>query len=94
MSEENALRAAFVAHLGPVEVASHTRTPWHSATFSGTRHAFTLVTEVTPDKTLFLHALADAEIHIPCGFVADVAVCECPSGDKRRLNVEVLTIAA
>jgi len=93
MSVERALTAAFVARLGRLDVALHTETPWHSATFSGTRHAFTVVTEVAVDKMLFSNEISEADIGIPGGFVADVAISTCP-GDARRLQIEVLTIAA
>ncbi len=93
MSVESALTAALVARLGHLDVSSCTETPWHSATFSGMRHAFAVATEVAVDIQQFSNEIAEADIRIPGGFVADVEVRACP-GDARRLNIEVLTIAA
>ncbi len=92
MNVAAALTSAFATRLGRLEVTSHVIAPWHSATFSGARHAFGLVTEMPADVQLFAREIAEAEIDVPGGFVADVAVTPCPTGDGLRLTIDVLTI--
>lgn len=94
MSAESALIAAFAARLGAVDIVSLTATPWHSATFSGTRHAITLAARNAPNVYVFAREIAETDIPLPGGFVADVAVSACPAGDARRLKIDVLTIEA
>jgi hypothetical protein len=94
MSVESALAAVFASWLGTLEVTSHRATPWHSATFSGTRHAFTVVTDEAADNPSFAQEIVEADIAIPKGFVADIVVSACPTGDACRLSIDVLTIDA
>ena len=94
MSVESALVAVFASWLGSLEVTSHRATPWHSATFSGMRHAFTVVTAKAADNPAFAQEIVKADIAIPTGFVADIAVSACPAGDACCLTIDVLTIDA
>lgn len=93
MSGADCLIAAFRARLGDVVETDYRAELWHSATFGGLRHVFTL--EVGPDADIvgFAWAISEDEIHVPDGFVADVVVRRC-AFDARRIIVSALTIAA
>lgn len=94
MSVESALLAAFAMHLGPVQVISYSATPWFSATFSGARHVFSIETDASPEIEAFTRTIGEADITIPRGFVADIAVSQAPGDDAQRLTIEALTIDA
>jgi hypothetical protein len=94
MTVETALLSAFAARLGPLAVCAYAATPWSSATFSGARHVFTLETDGSVDVDTLGGELAEAEIKIPRGFVADVAVMDRVTDDPKLITVEVLTIDA
>lgn len=94
MSTERSLLAAFTAALGPVAVHAYDMTPWSSATFTGARHVFRIETEATADIDGFAQTIGEADISIPRGFVADIAVVGAPTGNPYQLTVEALTIDA
>ena len=82
MSVESALLAAFAKRLGPVRAVGYHAVPWCSATFSGARHVFRIETQ------------EGAEISIPRGFVADIAVILQANASEQQIDVEALTIDA
>lgn len=91
MSVSDALRAAMRARLrGLVETAYRTES-WHSATFAGARHIFSFELPCGADVPRFTSDIADADIVLPRGFVADVAVT---GSDAGRIEVAALTIDA
>ncbi len=94
MSVEGALLAAFEARLGPVHTLDHHVVPWCSATFSGTRHVFRIATQETADIDAFARNIAEADIFVPRGFVADIAVIRLANANNRQIDVEALTIDA
>lgn len=94
MSVESALLAAFAKRLGPVRAVGYHAVPWCSATFSGARHVFRIETEERADIDVFARNIAEAEISIPRGFVADIAVILPANASERQIDVEALTIDA
>ena len=94
MSAESALLAAFATQLGEVRTLGYHAVPWCSATFSGARHFFHIETEEVADIGAFTRSIAEAEIAIPCGFVADITVIRQAGENIRQINVEALTINA
>jgi hypothetical protein len=93
MSVESTLAAAFACWLGAMEAQSHAATPSHGAKFSGTQRGCASVTDNVAEVHLFARKVAKTGIPIPGGFVADVAVWPCATGDARRLNVDVVAIS-
>lgn len=87
-----ALLAAFAARLGPLTDVRCRTVDWQSATFIGQRHRFELtVAAAVPND--FAEAIAEAEIALRRGFVADVAVTDRRAGaNGTRLTIEALTI--
>lgn len=94
MSAERALLVAFTAHLGPVRVMTHHVIPWHSATYSGARHLFRIEAGDRADIEAFAHDIAEADIALPRGFVADVVLVKPADGSGRQVEIEALTIDA
>jgi hypothetical protein len=93
MSAERALLAAFISHLGPVQVVTYRAVPWHSATYSGARHLFCIEAEDESDFDAFACDIVEADIVLPRGFVADVLVKPATSS-ARQIEIEALTIDA
>ena len=93
MSAERAFLAAFEAHLGPVQVVKYRAIPWHSATYSGAQHLLHVEAGDTANIKAFTRDIAEAEIALPRGFVADVLV-EPTDSSGRQIEIEVLTIDA
>lgn len=94
MSAERALLAAFTVRLGPLVVIDHRANPWRSAIFSGERHLFRIEAGEAADLCAFAHDIAEADITLPRGFVADISMVETPDGSGRRIDIEALTIDA
>lgn len=98
MTVETALLAAFTDRLGPLRLVAHSRRSWHSATFGGWRHTFEVALDVPVDVDRCASEIAEQDIAIPGGFVADVAVvCDqarYASAATGNLKIEVLTIDA
>lgn len=86
-----ALRAALHARLPDLVETAYRTEDWHSATFAGTRHVFAFELAICADVAAFARDIADAEIVIQRGFVADVAVT---GSDAGRIEVAALTINA
>ena len=93
MSAATSLLAAFRARLGDFVEAGYSAERWHSATFAGTRHVFDLEVRTDADIPGFARAIAEDDIAVPGGFVADVLVGRCVT-DSRRIEVSALTIEA
>jgi len=91
---ESALLAAFARQLGPLELIRHRAAPWHSATFVGERHTFDVATAAEVDIEAFARTIAEQDVSIPRGFVADIAVSDAGKPIGTRLTIEVLTIDA
>jgi hypothetical protein len=94
VSARSKLLAAFEAQLGQVRVTSCSAKPWHSATFAGARHVFEIECDNVAAVDGFAAAISEADIAIPGGFVADVAVTAVLAGTPCRVTVEALTIDA
>jgi hypothetical protein len=94
VSARSKLIAAFEAHLGPVRITSYSAKPWYSATFAGARHVFEVQCDDAAAIDGFVTAIAEADIAIPGGFVADVAVTAVRAGTPCQMTVEALTIDA
>ena len=91
MSVADALRAALHARLPDLVETAYRTEDWHSATFAGTRHVFAFELAISADVVAFARDMAEAEIVVPHGFVADVAVT---GSDAGRIEVAALTIEA
>ncbi len=92
MSVASALLTAFASRLGPVHQMAYRETPWFSATFSGSRHVYVLGVEDTVDVTAFAREIAEADIALPRGFVADISVGAVQQKNPRLIEIEALTI--
>lgn len=87
----DALLGAIEALVGPISDVERNCVPWMSATFAGARHVLSFsAVGYTPD---FAGVIAEREIVLRHGFVADVAVVsvEATAGGH-RIVVEALTI--
>lgn len=93
MTAATSLLAAFQARIGDFAEARYRTEQWHSATFNGVRHVFTLRTKSDIDLPAFARGIAEDDIAVPGGFVADVTVSQCAI-DPRRIEVSALTIKA
>lgn len=93
MSPATSLLAAFRVRLGDFAETAYRAEPWHSATFSGVRHVFSLVTPPGVDIPGFTRTIAEDDISVPGGFVADIVVSQCTT-DRRHIEVSALTIEA
>ena len=93
MSAATSLLAAFRARLGDFAETAYRAEPWHSATFSGVRHVFSLMTPPGVDIPGFARAIAGDDICVPGAFVADIVVSQCTT-DARHIEVAALTIEA
>ncbi len=91
MSVVDSLRAAIRARLGDVTETGYRTESWHSATFAGTRHLLSFEIPANANVTTFARDIAEAEIELPRGFVADVDVTGMGA---RRIEVVALTIDA
>lgn len=89
MSVADALRAAMHARLGGLAETAYRTENWHSATFAGTRHVFSFGVPTSAGIAAFARDIAETEIALPRGFVADVAVTESSAG---QIEVVALTI--
>lgn len=94
MTVETALLAAFAAELGPLTLVRHRVTPWLSATFAGGRHVFEVAPEGLFDVDAFARIIAEQDIPISRGFVADVAIAKDEVARAGAVVIEVLTIDA
>jgi hypothetical protein len=91
----DSLLAAFASILGPLTDATRQSEQWASATFYGARHTIAFTASATADIPNFAASIAEADIPVRGGFVADVAIVSCDDlGDRHRIVVEVLTIDA
>ena len=91
----DALLAAFADRLGALVLIERLVTPWVSATFAGARHRLSV--QVAPDADLaaFCDAIAEADIPLRRGFVADVAVVDHATTETgQQLTIEALVIDA
>lgn len=87
-----ALETTLSRHLGDMRDVRHDWTDWHSATFVGARHEIRFVTTV--EAAAKLATIAEDELPLSRGFVADVAVvAQSPGEDGMVVTLEVLTIA-
>lgn len=81
---------------GPFAVEAARTTPWMSATFEGARHRIALRLQggdAAARAAALRAGLAEAELPIRGGFVADVTVTEkAGAGDAALLAIEALTI--
>lgn len=91
MSVVDSLRAAILARMSDVTETGYRTESWHSATFAGTRHLFGFEVPANANITAFARDIAEAEIALPRGFVADIAVTGMGAG---RIEVAALTIDA
>ena len=84
-----AVLAALARYLGPIDAVQVQSTPWASASFAGRRHS--IACTIAGDAPI--DTLADAELRLETGFVADVAVTRCgTAAGKLAVRLNVLTI--
>ena len=78
------------APLGDVTMRS---VPWMSATFVGARHQLVFTVPPSVATEPFVAEMAEAELPLRSGFVADIAVMGCtPCERGTRMKIEVLTV--
>lgn len=83
------------AHLGlEIALEEHQSTPWHSATFSGHRHAMTIT--ASPGGTAasaWLAAISSLDVPLPGELLADLKVAQQVPGDGHcQARIEALTV--
>lgn len=93
MSAATSLLLAFRARLGELAETGYRAERWHSATFAGVRHIFTLEAGPGQDIPAFARDIAEDDIAVPGGFVADIIVSQSAT-DPRRIEISALTIEA
>lgn len=87
-----ALEISLSRHLGDMRDVRHDWADWYSATFTGARHEIRFTTSV--EGAAKLATIADADLPLARGFVADVIVTAQSTGaDGLVVDLEVLTIA-
>lgn len=87
-----ALEISLSRHLGDMREVRHSWTNWHSATFVGARHEIRF--SMLSAGAAKLATLADDDLPLSRGFVADVVViAQASVGDEVIVDLEVLTIA-
>ncbi|MDP5280257.1 hypothetical protein Q9Q95_15115 [Sphingomonas sp. DG1-23] len=90
---ERALLAAAAAAGCPVAIATADWTRWTSATFTGARHALTLVAPPSPMLDCWLVGLNEAEFALRGYLVADIDVVRMTrEGDTVTVALEALTV--
>ena len=90
MSGNHGVRLArwFGDRVGPLDNLTMTSMPWHSATFAGARYRIAFSTAIDmPAQTL-----AECEIVLGDGFVADIAATVTHSGGTWQYRVDVLVV--
>lgn len=84
---------AVVAHLGGGDVEHTESRDWASATFVGQRHGITV--RIDGDSRRALSALAEAELPLERGFVADLSIGGSRyDGCATFASIDLLTIDA
>lgn len=78
-----------------VATEEHQSTAWHSATFSGHRHALTITASpVSAAVSAWLATIGNLDVHLPRELLADLAVAQESAGDGHwRARIEALTVA-
>ena len=88
-----ALVADFSARLGALSALTVRSIPWASITFIGARHVVSFTVPDGPAVAAFVATIAEADLPLRDGFVADVVVAgRTPVADGVRLTIEALTI--
>ncbi|WBH17255.1 hypothetical protein [Sphingomonas radiodurans] len=86
--------AASAARAGArIDLADGQATPWHSATFTGARHAFAAQAPTGYPLGKWLAMIGDTDLPLPGHLVADVAITareEC--GGLLHFRIEALTV--
>jgi hypothetical protein len=87
--------AASAARAGtPIRLADGTETPWHSATFSGARHAFAATAPDGAGITTWLATIGQIELPLSGHLLADLAVTDQAVREgTRHFHIEALTVA-
>lgn len=86
-----ALDHALSLYLGDMHDVQRISTDWQSATIVGARHEMRFRTKALAE---IVSVLADADLPLSCGFVADlVVVAQSASGDDMIVSLEALTMA-
>ncbi len=91
----DALMRALAPHTGPARLIAASSKDWASALFVGSRHRLALALDgedAVTRATAIQATLADAEIEIRGGFVADIVVAARMDGATPVLAIEALTI--
>lgn len=78
-----------------VTTQAHQSTPWHSATFSGHRHALTITAyPATAAVSAWLATIGSLDVHLPRELLADLAVAQESARDEHwSARIEALTVA-
>ncbi len=78
-----------------IEIARSYSTDWHSATFSGTRHALDIATTADEAAGAWLATLGDLDVPLPGHLLADLSVTQSSAQNGRcRARIEALTVAS
>ena len=87
----HALERVLLERLGPVRDLNHHWVDWHSATFTGARHAVAFT--IDQERAGSLDGIADDNLSLTRGFVADVAMVSRSRGpDGVAVALDVLTL--
>jgi hypothetical protein len=67
---------------------------WHSATFSGHRHALVMIAPADPAASAWLATIGDLDVRLPRQLLADLSVTlEGERDGSRHLRIDALTVA-
>lgn len=89
-----ALAASAAAAGARLEIGDSAAEPWHSATFSGARHAIRAEAYAGPAVARWLDELGPEAVHVPGHLVADVAFsCADAGAERLSLRFDALTVA-
>lgn len=90
---ERALLAAATEAGCPIAIATADWTRWASATFTGARHALTLIAPPSPMLDCWLVGLSEAEFALRGYLVADIHVTRMTrEGEVVTIAIEALTV--
>lgn len=89
-----ALAASAAAAGAPLAIAGSAAVPWHSATFTGARHAIDAEAPAGTAIDAWLAALGPRTVALPGHLLADVTVrCVGKDDARLRLRFDALTVA-
>lgn len=76
-----------------IEIDGSNATAWHSATFSGARHALDVTAPVGGDTSAWVERIGDVDLSLPGHLLAELSVTRSSQSEgKLRLRIEALTV--